>query len=223
MNRQLFSQAMIKFFAGLFGVGILLFLPAGTFRYPQAWLLLGILFIPMFVAGLVMMAKAPDLLKKRLNAKEEESEQRMVVLLSAMMFVAAFLSAGLSFRFRILMLPFSVSVIASVFFLAAYVIYAEVMRENAYLSRTIEVQENQKVVSTGLYGIVRHPMYMATVLLFLMMPLVLGSVISFVIMLFYIPVIVKRIGNEERVLEEGLIGYREYEEQVRYRLIPFIW
>lgn len=223
MNRQLFSQAMIKFFSGLIVLMLLLFLPAGSFRYPQAWLLLGILFVPMFVAGLIMMARAPELLKKRLNAREEEAEQRLVILFSGIMFLAAFLSAGLSFRFGWLMLPFSVSIIAAIFFLFAYALYAEVLRENTYLSRTIEVQENQKVIDTGLYGIVRHPMYMATVLLFLMMPLVLGSLISFLVMLFYLPIIVKRIRNEELVLEEGLPGYREYEKQVRYRLIPFLW
>ncbi|MBQ1343063.1 MAG: isoprenylcysteine carboxylmethyltransferase family protein [Firmicutes bacterium] len=223
MSRQLLSQALIKFFSGLAIVMILLFLPAGTLRYPQAWLLIGILFAPMFIAGLFMMAKAPELLKKRLNAKETESEQRLVVLLSGVMFIAAFISAGLCFRFRILLLPFSVSLVAAVVFLAAYALYAEVLRENAYLSRTIEVQNDQKVIDTDLYGVVRHPMYMATVLLFLMIPLVLGSVISFIIMLGYIPIIVKRIRNEEQVLEQGLSGYREYEKRVRYRLIPLIW
>ena len=223
MSRRLLSQALVKFFSGLALVMVLLFLPAGTLRYPQAWLLIGILFVPMFIAGLFMMAKAPELLKKRLNAKESETEQRQVVIMSGVMFLAAFISAGLSFRFRILMLPFSVSMIAAVVFLAAYALYAEVLRENAYLSRTIEVQKEQKVIDTGLYSMVRHPMYMATVLLFLMMPLVLGSVISFVIMLCYIPIIVKRIRNEEQVLEKGLPGYAEYKERVRYRLLPFIW
>ena len=176
MSRQLLGQALTKFFAGLAIVMILLFIPAGTLRYPQAWLLLGILFVPMFVAGLFMMANAPELLKKRLNAKETESEQRLVVLLSGVMFIAAFISAGLCFRFRILLLPFSVSIIAAAVFLAAYALYAEVLRENAYLSRTIEVQNDQKVIDTGLYGVVRHPMYMATVLLFLMIPLVLSII-----------------------------------------------
>lgn len=223
MSRQLLTQALGRFFAGLAAVMILLFLPAGTLRYPQAWLLIGILFVPMFSAGLIMMNKAPSLLKKRLNAKETQSEQRQVILLSGVMFLAAFISAGLSFRFQVLMLPFSVSVIAAVVFLAAYALYAEVLRENAYLSRTIEVQEEQKVIDTGLYGLVRHPMYMATVLLFLMMPLVLGSVISLLFMLGYVPIIVKRIRNEEDVLEKGLTGYREYKKRVRYRLIPHIW
>ena len=223
MDRKLFRQALTKFSAGLLAFGVLLFLPAGTFRYPQGWLLTGILFVPMFAAGLVMMKKNPDLLRKRLNAKEEESEQKTVILFSGIMFLAAFILAGLSFRFGWRMLPFGVSIAAALVFLAAYVLYAEVLRENTYLSRTVEVQENQKVIDTGLYGIVRHPMYMATVILFLAMPLVLGSVLSFLIMLCYIPIIVKRIGNEEQVLEKGLPGYREYKKKVRYRLIPGIW
>ena len=223
MNSKLFIQAVTKFFAGLLIVGLLLFLPAGTFSYPQAWLLLGILFVPMFIAGLIMMKKNPGLLKKRLNAKEEEPEQRRVVLLSALMFLAAFIAAAICFRFGLLMLPFPVSIIFAVIFLAAYALYAEVLRENTYLSRTIEVQENQKVIDSGLYGVVRHPMYMVTVVLFLSMPLVLGSVISFVIMLFYVPIIAKRIRNEEQVLAKDLPGYREYTQKVKYRLIPFIW
>lgn len=223
MNKELFKQALIKFFAGLILVGLLLFLPAWTIRYPQGWLLIIILFVPMFIAGLIMMKKNPELLKKRLQAKEEESEQRTVIFLSGIMFLAAFISAGLSFRFHFLMLPWAVSIFGAILFLAAYALYAEVLRENTFLSRTIEVQEDQKVIDTGLYGIVRHPMYMATVLLFLSMPLVLGSVISFVIMLAYIPIIVKRIRNEEEVLTEGLPGYAEYMEKVKYRLLPFIW
>ena len=223
MDRKLFIQALTKFFAGLLAFGVLLFLPAGTFRYPQGWLLTGILFVPMFAAGLVMMKKNPDLLRKRLQAKEEDSEQKAVILFSGIMFLAAFIAAGLSFRFGWWMLPFGVSIAATVVFLAAYVLYAEVLRENTYLSRTVEVQENQKVIDTGLYGIVRHPMYMATVILFLAMPLVLGSVLSFLVMLCYIPIIVKRIRNEEQVLEKGLPGYREYKKKVRYRLIPGIW
>ena len=223
MSSRLFIQGITRFAAGLLLVGLLLFLPAGTFRYPQAWLLLGILFIPMFIAGLVMMKVNPELLRKRLNVKEKETEQREVILFSGLMFLAAFILAGLSFRFGWLMLPFPASIIAAAVFLAAYALYAEVLRENTYLSRTVEVQEDQKVIDTGLYGIVRHPMYMATVFLFLAMPLVLGSVISFVIMLSYIPIIAKRIRNEEEVLTEGLAGYREYREKVKYRLIPFIW
>lgn len=223
MNRDLFIQAVLRFFAGALIVSLLLFLPAGTLRYPQGWLLMGILFVPMFAAGLVMLKKNPELLKKRLNVKEEETEQKEVILLSAVMFLAAFVLAGLSFRFGWWMFPFPVSIIAAIVFLAAYALYAEVLRENTYLSRTIEVQKDQKVIDTGLYGIVRHPMYMATVFLFLAMPLVLGSVISFVIMLCYIPIIAKRIRNEEKVLTEGLQGYEEYKRKVKYRLVPFIW
>ena len=223
MNSKLFIRALSRFFTGLLLVGLLLFLPAGTLRYPQAWLLLGILFIPMFFAGLVMMKKNPELLKKRLNVKEKETEQKEVILFSGIMFLAAFIFAGLSFRFGWLMLPFPVSIIFAVVFLAAYALYAQVLRENTYLSRTIEVQEDQKVIDSGLYGIVRHPMYMATVFLFSAMPLVLGSVISFVIMLCYIPIIVKRIRNEEQVLSKGLKGYNEYRKKVKYRLLPFIW
>ena len=223
MNTQLFKQALTKYCTGLIAVGLLLFLPAWTFRYPQAWLLITILFVPMFIAGLIMMRKNPELLKKRLNAKEKESEQRCVILLSGLMFLTAFISAGLSFRFQFLMLSWEISVTGAILFLTAYTLYAEVLRENAYLSRTIEVQEDQKVIDTGLYGIVQHPMYMATVLLFLAMPLVLGSALSFVIMLAYIPIIVRRIQNEEEVLTEGLAGYAEYKRKVKYRLIPFVW
>ena len=223
MNKELFTKAISRFLTGIVLVAALLFLPAGTWNYPQAWLLMGILFVPMFIAGIIMLNKNPQLLKKRLNAKEEETEQRQVILLSGIMFLAAFISAGLSFRYQWLMLPFSTSIIAAIVFLIAYALYAEVLRENTYLSRTIEVQKDQKVIDTGLYGIVRHPMYMVTVLLFLAMPLVLGSLISFAFMLLYIPIIVKRIRNEELVLAKGLPGYIEYMEKVKYRLIPFIW
>lgn len=223
VNTKLFVQAVTRFLAGLFIVGLLLFLPAGTFAFWQAWLLIFILFVPMFIAGLILMKKSPDLLQKRLNAKEEQTEQKTVILLSGLMFLAAFIAAGLNYRFGWIILPGAVSFAAAIVFLLAYVLYAEVMRENAYLSRTVEVQENQKVIDTGLYGIVRHPMYMSTLLLFLAMPLVLGSVISFAIMLAYIPIISKRIRNEEQVLEEGLEGYREYKQRVRYKVIPFVW
>ena len=223
MNAKLFFQALVKFFSGLVIISALLFIPAWTLLYWQAWLLIAILFIPMFAAGIVMMIKNPSLLKKRLNAKEEQSEQKTVVALSGIMFLAAFVSAGLNFRFGWIVLPDNVTYISAVIFLIAYVLYAEVMRENEYLSRTIEVQENQKVIDTGMYGIVRHPMYFTTVLLFLSMPLVLGSVISFAVMLFYFPIIIKRILNEEEVLEKGLSGYSEYKKKVKYRLIPFIW
>ena len=223
MDLKLFTQAIFKFLGGLLIVGLLLFLPAGTFVWRQAWLLLGILFVPMFIAGLIMMKRAPELLRKRLDAKEEEKEQKTVIVLSGLMFLAAFIVAGLNFRFRWIVLPVWVSWAAAVLFLLAYVLYAEVLRENVWLSRTVEVQENQKVVDTGLYGIVRHPMYMTTLLLFLSMPLVLGSVISFVIMLLYIPIIAKRIRNEEQVLEGGLEGYAEYKKRIRYKVIPFVW
>lgn len=223
MDKELFIQAISKFLGGALLVGLLLFLPDGTFSYWQGWLLMGILFLPMFIAGLVMMKKSPELLRKRLSAKEEQTEQKSVVALSGVMFLAAFIIAGLNFRFRWCLLPGWVSCAGAVLFLLAYALYAEVLRENVYLSRTIEVQENQKVVDSGLYGIVRHPMYMSTLILFLSMPLVLGSPISFGIMFFYIPIIAKRIRNEEKVLENGLEGYKEYKQRVRYKVIPYIW
>ena len=223
MDGKLFAEGLVKFSCGLLLVGALLFLPAGSFSYWQAWLLLGILFTPMFCAGLVMMAKSPELLRKRLHAKEEQGEQKQVIAFSGLMFLAAFVLAGLSFRFGWFLLPRWASIAAAAVFLLAYLLYAEVLRENAYLSRTIEVQEGQKVVDTGLYGIVRHPMYAVTLLLFLSMPLVLGSPISFAVMLLYIPLIVKRIRNEECVLAEGLEGYADYMQKVKYRLIPGIW
>ena len=223
MDSKLFFQAIAKFFMGVLLVGALIFLPAWTLSYMQGWLLLGILFIPMFIAGLVMMAKSPELLRKRLSAKEEQGEQRTVILLSGLMFLAAFVIAGLNYRFGWIVLPMWVSYLGAGIFILAYILYAEVLRENAYLSRTIEVQEGQKVIDTGLYGIVRHPMYMATLFLFMAMPLVLGSLISFFIMFLYIPIIVKRILNEEKVLEEGLEGYADYKKRIRYRLIPLIW
>jgi protein-S-isoprenylcysteine O-methyltransferase Ste14 len=223
MDSKLFLRAIIKIMSGLVMVGVLLFIPAGSFGYWQGWLLLGILFIPMFIAGLIMMKKNPDLLRKRLNTKEEQNEQKTVIALSGIMFLAAFVAAGLNFRFGWIQLPAWVSYVFSVVFLLAYVLYAEVMRENAYLSRTVEVQEDQKVVDSGLYGIVRHPMYMSTLLLFLAMPMVLGSVVSLVIMLAYIPIIAKRIRNEEIVLEQGLVGYAEYKKKVKHKIIPFIW
>ena len=223
MDAKLFKQAIAKFLAGLLMVGLLLFLPAGTFAYWQGWLLLGILFIPMFIAGLIMMKKSPELLRKRLDVREKQSEQKTVIVLSGLMFLAAFIVAGLNIRFGWLVLPAWMSWAAAVLFLLAYALYAEVLRENVWLSRTVEVQENQKVIDTGLYGVVRHPMYMATLLLFLSMPLVLGSPLSFVITLAYIPIIARRIRNEEQVLEEGLPGYREYKKRVRYKVIPHVW
>ncbi len=223
MNKSLLIQALTKFLAGIVLVALLLFLPAASFAYWQAWLLMGILFVPMFFVGIILLLKSPDLLRKRLNAKEKDSEQKAVVAISGCLFLMAFIVAGLNWRFQWLLLPDWVVYAASALFVASYFLYAEVLRENAYLSRTIEVQENQKVIDTGLYGIVRHPMYAATAILFLAMPLVLGSLPSFVIMLGYIPVIVKRIRGEESVLEEGLAGYKAYKKKVKYRLFPFIW
>lgn len=223
MTTKLFFQALAKFFLGLVLVGALLFVPAGTMAYWQAWLFLGILFVPMFVAGIVLMFRNPELLRKRLDAKEEQNEQKWVVALSGLMFLAMFVVAGLNRRFMWWMLPDWAVYVATALFLLGYALYAEVLRENVWLSRTIEVQEHQKVVDTGLYGVVRHPMYAATLVLFLAMPLVLASLWSFLIMLFYIPVIAKRIRNEEVVLEQGLEGYKEYKQQVKYKVIPFVW
>ena len=223
MDQKLFGSAMVKFLSGVLLLGLLLFLPAGTFAYWQGWLLMGILFVPMFVAGLVMMAKSPELLRRRLNAREEQTEQKQVIAWSGLMFLAAFLLAGLNFRFGWIVLPRWLVWTAAGLFLLGYLLYAEVLRENVWLSRTIEVQEHQKVIETGLYGIVRHPMYAATLLLFLSMPLVLGSVLSFAVMLLYLPIISKRIRNEEAVLEQGLEGYADYKKRVKYRLIPGIW
>ncbi len=223
MTMKLFLAAIAKFILGVALVGALIFLPAGTFSYFNGWLLMGILFVPMFLAGIVMMFKNPDLLKSRLNAKEKQREQSLVVKLSGLMFLAGFIVAGLGVRFHWYVLPMGVVVGAAVVFLVAYLLYAEVLRENTYLSRTIEVQENQKVINTGLYGIVRHPMYAATLLLFLSMPIVLGSVYAFVIFLAYPFIIAKRIKHEEKFLEEELDGYRDYKRKVKFRLMPFIW
>ena len=223
MNKKLFIEAIAKFMLGVVLIGLLLFIPANTLSYWNGWLFMGLLFIPMFIAGIVMMIKSPELLRKRLNAKEKESEQKIVVKLSGLMFLVGFIIAGLNYRYNWILLSNYVVIISSIIFIIAYIIYAEVLRENAYLSRTIEVQENQKVIDTGLYGIVRHPMYAATLLLFLSMPLVLGSVISFVIFLVYPFIISKRIKNEEEVLEKELKGYIEYKKKVKYKMIPYIW
>ena len=222
-KNHLFIQAISKFLLGVIIIGALLFLSAGSLRYWQGWLLMGILFIPMFCAGFVMMAKNPELLRKRLNAREGEKEQKTVVRFSGLLFFAAFVIAGLNWRFGWCVLPDWAVWVSAGLFLVCYLLYAEVLRENTYLSRTIEVQENQKVIDTGLYGVVRHPMYLATTVLFLAMPLVLASPFSFLIMLLYIPLIAKRIKNEEKVLEEGLAGYKEYKQKVKYKVIPFIW
>ena len=223
MTRELFFQAIGKYFLGVLLIGALLFIPAGTLRFRNGWLLLAILFIPMFCAGIVMMRRNPALLRKRLSAKESEREQRSVLVLSALMFLAAFIVAGLNFRFRWIVLPRWTAWLGAAIFLAAYGMYAEVLRENTYLSRTVEVQTEQEVIDTGLYAVVRHPMYSATLFLFVSMGLVLGSPVSVLILLLYIPIIVKRIRNEEAVLAEGLQGYREYMQKVRRRLIPGVW
>lgn len=223
MTRGLFYQAILKFVLGVVIVGILLFLPAGTLDYWNAWLFMGILFIPMFFAGIVMMIKNPELLKKRLNAKEEQAEQSLVIKLSGLMFLLGFVIAGLNFRFKWIILSDWISWIGAAIFLFSNLLYAEILRENTYLSRTIEVQNGQKVIDTGLYGIVRHPMYTVTIILFLSMPLVLGSMLSFAIFLIYPAIIAKRIRNEEAVLEKDLDGYIEYKKKVKYKIIPFLW
>jgi len=223
LDKKLFIQAVMKYLLGIILFSVLLFIPAGTFNYWNAWLLIGVLFIPMLIVGIVLAIKNPELLRKRLNAKEKEAEQKSVILFSALMFVSGFVVAGLDYRYQWLVLPQWLVLAATALFLFAYLLYIEVLRENTYLSRTIEVQENHKVVDTGLYGIVRHPMYTSTILLFLSMPLVLGSIFSFIIFLIYPVITVKRIRNEEEVLEKSLEGYSEYKKQIKYRLIPFIW
>ena len=220
---KLLAQGLLKMLSGMLIVALVLFLPAGSWNYFNGWLFCGLLFLPMLVLGALLLWKAPALLEKRLNTKEQEKIQMAVVAVSSLLFLAAFVAAGLDFRFGWTHVPIWLVCLAAVLQLAAYGLYAEVMRENAWLSRTVEVQENQKVIDTGLYGIVRHPMYTATILLFLAMPLVLGSWVSFAIMLLYPVVIVFRIRNEEQVLETGLAGYREYKQRVRCRLLPFIW
>ena len=223
MDKKLFAQALVKFFSGLALFALLLFVPAGTLRWGDGWRLLVILFVPMFFAGLVMMARSPALLRSRLSAKEQQREQKQVILLSGLMFLASFVLAGLNFRFGWIVLPAWVSRAAAAVFLLGYLLYAEVLRENVWLSRTVEVQEGQRVVDTGLYGRVRHPMYSATLLLFLSMPLVLSSPLSFLVMLGYLPIIALRIRGEEALLERELEGYAAYKTRVRWRLIPGIW
>ena len=223
MTKKLFFEAIIKFSLGVVLVGILIFLPAGTFLYFNGWLLMCVLFIPMLLAGIVMMLKNPDLLKSRLDAKEKQGEQGIVVKLSGLMFIIGFVVAGFGIRFNWYVLPKSVVIGATIIFIICYLLYAEVLRENKYLSRTIEVKENQKVIDAGLYGIVRHPMYSVTLFLFLSIPIILGSVYSFLIFLSYPFIIIKRIKHEEAFLEQKLDGYREYKQKVKYRLLPFIW
>ncbi len=223
MSFKLFFSAIIKYILGVLIVGLLIFLPAGSFKFYNGWLFMIILFIPMFLAGIVMMIKDPNLLKSRLDAREKESEQKEVIALSGIMFILGFVISGLNYRFAWIILPKWVIIVSSILFLISYILYAEVLRENSFLSRTIGVQKGQKVIDSGLYSVVRHPMYMITLVLFLMIPLILGSIISFVIFLMYPFIIVKRINNEEKVLEKELVGYKEYQNKVKYKLIPFIW
>lgn len=223
MKARLFAQAIIKFSLGALLIGLMIFLPAGSIAFYNGWLLMAILFVPMFIAGVIMMVKNPSLLEKRVNAKEKEKNQDYVVKLSGIMFLAGFIVAGLNFRYKWHTIPTSVVAVATVVFILSYILYAEVLRENTYLSRTIEIQENQKVIDTGLYSIVRHPMYLSTLFLFLSMPIVLGSVFSFIIFLAYPFIIAKRINGEEKLLEKELPGYAGYKKKVKYRLIPFIW
>lgn len=223
MNKKLFIKAITRYFLGVILVSILLFVPAGTLTYWNGWLFMTILFVPMFIAGIILLFKNPNLLKRRLDVKEKESEQKEVIIYSGIMFLLGFIIAGLNYRFKWLILPNIVVIISSIIFLISYLLYAEVLRENEYLLRTIKVEENQKVIDTGLYGIIRHPMYAITIFLFLSMPLVLGSVISFILFLIYPFIIIKRINNEEEVLEKQLEGYKEYQEKVKYKLIPYIW
>ena len=223
MNIKLFIKAITRYVMGILLVMLLLFLPAGSFNYWNAWLFCGLLFIPMFCAGIVMMIKNPDLLKSRLDLNEREKEQKEVVAYSGIMFLLGFILAGLNYRYNWIMIPKIIVIIASVLFLISYILYAEVLRENTFLSRTIKVEKDQKLVDTGLYGIVRHPMYSITLILFLTMPLILGSIISFIIFLAYPFIIIKRIKNEEEVMEKDLKGYKEYKKKVKYRLIPLIW
>lgn len=223
MDIKLFFQAILKFIFGVVLVGALLFIPANSINYWNGWLFMGLLFVPMFVAGIILMVKNPELLRKRLKTKEKGSEQRQVIVFSGLMFLVGFIIAGLNYKYSWIELPNIVIIVATILFIVSYILYAEVLRENTYLSRTIEVQENQKVVDTGLYGIVRHPMYAVTILLFLSMPLILDSIISFVIFLIYPVIISKRIKNEEEVLEKNLEGYSDYKKKVKYKVIPFIW
>lgn len=223
MSIKLFFEAIFKFLLGVLLVGLLIFIPAGTINFFNGWLFMGLLFIPMFIAGIIMMIKSPNLLRSRLDAKEKESDQKMVVALSGLMFLSGFILAGLNYRFNWLELSNIVVIISSIVFLLSYILYAEVLRENAFLSRTIKVEKKQKLIDTGLYGIVRHPMYLATIFLFLSMPLILGSLFSFLVFLLYPFIIIKRLNNEEKVLEKELTGYNEYKKKVKYKLIPFIW
>lgn len=223
MDIKLLFQAIVKFLIGFIIVGLLIFIPAGSFNYYNGWMFMILLFVPMFIAGIILLFKNPELLKMRLNTKEKENEQKEVLIYSGLMFIMGFILAGLNYRYKWIEIPRIVIIIAIIIFLTSYILYAIVLNENTYLSRTIEVKENQKVIDTGLYGVVRHPMYAITIVLFLSMPIILNSFISFVIFLMYPFIIVKRINNEEKVLEKELRGYKEYKQKVKYRLIPFIW
>ena len=223
MNERLLLEALIKFISGVIILGLLLFLPAWTIFWVNAWIFMALLFIPMFLALILMYFKEPELLKNRLKSKENQTEQKNVIIYSAVMFLAAFIIAGLNYNFKWVELPKFFVILGIVVFILSYLMFGEVLRENKYLSRTVEVQEGQNVVDTGLYGIIRHPMYSSTIFLFLSMPLILGSPLSFLIMIFYIPIIVKRIENEEMVLEKELNGYKNYKEKVKYKIIPYIW
>jgi protein-S-isoprenylcysteine O-methyltransferase Ste14 len=220
---KLFMQGITKFLLGIILVGVLLFVPAGTLDYINAWLLMGLLFIPMFIVGILLMIINPDLLKRRLDAKEKEQEQKEVIVLSGLMFITGFIIAGLNYKYNWITLSNTTVVIASILFVISYLLYGEILRENSYLLRTIKVEKDQKVVDTGFYGIIRHPMYAVTIPLFLSMPIILNSPISFIIFLIYPFIIIKRINNEEKVLERDLKGYKEYKKKVNYKLIPFIW
>jgi len=223
VNIKLLIEAIIKYLLGVIIVGLLLFIPANSFNYYNGWLFMGLLFIPMFILGVIMMIKNPSLLKSRLNAREKENDQKILVILSGIMFIIGFLLAGFNYRFKWIDLPNIVVIISSIIFILAYILYCEVLKENAYLSRTIEVSKNQKVIDTGLYRIVRHPMYTITIVLFFTIPLILGSVIALIPFLMYPFIIIRRITNEEIVLEKELVGYKEYKKKVKYKLIPFIW
>lgn len=223
MNFKLLFEAITKFIIGLIIVILLIFIPAGTYKYFNGWLLISLLFIPMFIAGMIMFIYNPNLLKSRLNAKEKEIEQKQVVIFSGLIFAFGFIISGLNYRYKWIILPEKITIISSIIFIIFYILYAIVLKENEYLSRTIKVSDNQKVVDTGVYSVIRHPMYLVTIVLFLMIPLILGSIISFIIFLLYPFVIIKRINNEEKVLEKELIGYKEYKKKVKYKLIPYIW
>lgn len=223
MTIKLFFEAIIKFLLGIILVGLFIFLPAGTINYLNGIIFMIVLFVPMFVAGILMMIFNPKLLASRLNAKEKQKEQSILIKLSGLMFIAGFIIAGLDYRFSWFKLPIEVTYIASIIFIIGYAIFAEVLRENTYLSRTIKVEKDQQLIDKGLYKIVRHPMYFATILMFISMPLILGSIFSFIVFLMYIPLIALRAVNEEKVLEKELNGYTEYKQKVKYRIIPFIW